>query len=339
MRKVTVLVVGENLQHRTLLASILSAFGIGAVLRAVSGAKALELFHHLRRRPERVGVAGLDLIIADWEMSQIDGAALLRWIRRHPDSPDPFLPFVAMTTAPSAGQVRAARDLGASLFIARPFTIEILCDRLDSLTGDRRDYVQIHDYFGPDRRHHQAPVALDRRGDDAVARPGVRLLVAPKRLAAKLGGRFEPEPECLSEARKKLHAWRHEVVVTAEKYLARAASRFAEIENTQDAAARALGLADLNQISHHLHDYGLSLGFPVVITLSRSLRQLTGQIDQADTGGLELVRAHLSALQAVLKAGPLGAGGKVERNLVHELDRANQKIARRSADRRLFGSG
>ena len=338
-RNVVVLVVGEELKARALLTSILSAFGIGTVLRAVSGANAVRLFHQMRRRPEQIGVSGLDLVFADWEMTQIDGAALLRWIRHHPDSPDPFLPFIAMSMAPSEDQVRAARDLGASQFIARPFTIEILRDRLDSLTGDRRDYVKIRDYFGPDRRHHDVPVALDLRGDDAVERPGVRHLVAPKRLADKLGGRFEPEPERLAEARKKLLAWQQEFVVTAERYLARAEIRFAEIERSRDAAARHRGLADLNRISHRLHGCGCSFGFPLVITLSRSLHQLTGQVHQVDTDYLELLRAHLDALQAVLSAGLRGEGGKVGRKLVHELHRANRKIAGGSPDRRSAGSG
>ena len=126
VERVAVLVVGEHLKTRTLLASILSAFGVGAVLRAFSGANALEMFQQIRRRPEQIGVSGLDLVIADWEMAQIDGAALLRWIRRHPDSPDRFLPFIAMGTSPSDDQVRAARDLGVNQFIAQPFSIETL---------------------------------------------------------------------------------------------------------------------------------------------------------------------------------------------------------------------
>ncbi len=337
--RVVVLVVGENLKTRSLLASILRAFGVGAVLRAGSGANAVELFHQMRRRPEQIGVSGVDLVIADWEMTQIDGAALLSWIRRHPDSPDRFLPFIAMGTGPSADQVRAARDLGASQFIAWPFSIETLCAHLDSLSNDTRNYVQIRDYFGPDRRHRDVPVALNQRCDDEADRPEVRRFVAPNRLTVKLGGRFAPDPERLDEARKELHVWQDEVVVTVENYLARAESRFTEIESTQDAAARHKGLADLNSISDRLHGYGGSFGFPLVITVSRSLYQLTGRTHEADTDYLELVRAHLDTLQAVLNVGLHSDGGKVGRKLVHELHRANRKFVQRSADRRSAGSG
>ncbi len=339
VERVAVLVVGEHLKTRTLLASILSAFGVGAVLRAFSCANALEMFQQIRRRPEQIGVSGLDLVIADWEMAQIDGAALLRWIRRHPKSPDPFLPFIAMSTEPSRDQVRAARDLGASQFIARPFSIEILREHLDSLTHDTRYYVQTPDYFGPDRRHHDVPVEVNRRSDDVADRPGVRHLAAPQRLAAKLGGRFEPDSEHLGEARKELDAWQGEFVVTVENYLARAASRFTEIESTQDAAARHNGLADLHSISDRLHGYGGSFGFPLVITVSRSLYQLTGQIHEVDSDYLELVRAHLDTLQAVLNVGLHSDGGKVGRKLVHELQRANRKFVQRCTDQRSTGAG
>ncbi len=49
-----------------------------------------------------------------------------------------FLPFIAMSASPSEDQVRAARDLGANQFITWPFSIEILCDHLDSFVRDTR---------------------------------------------------------------------------------------------------------------------------------------------------------------------------------------------------------
>ena len=339
LQSVVVLIVDESLKTRNLIGSILDSFGVGTVLPASSGAHALELFQQIRRHPDRIGVSGLDLVIADWEMTQIDGAALLRWIRRHPKSPDHFLPFIAMSTEPSNDQVRAARDLGASQFIARPITIEVLCDQLLSLTGKTRNFIKTRDYFGPDRRHHDIPVKVDLRCDDSAGRPGVRHLIAPNRLAAKLGGRFVPEPERLAEAQKKLNTWQREFVVTIQKYLARAESQFAVIEKNHDSAARHRVLANLNRISHQIHSYGRNFGFPLVITLARSLHQLTCQIEKIDIEYLELVRAHLDALQAVLNIGLRKDGGKVGRKLIQELFRANRKFVHHSPEQSLAGSG
>jgi len=339
LKSVVVLIVDESLKTRKLIASILDSFGVGTVLPASNGAHALEIFQQIRRNPDRIGVSGLDLIIADWEMTQIDGAALLRWIRRHPKSPDPYLPFIAMSTEPSKDQVRAARDLGASQFIARPITIEVLCDQLDSLAVNTRNFIKVRGYFGPDRRHHDIPVEVDLRCHDPAGRPGVRHLLAPNRLAAKLGGRFEPEPERLAEAQKKLDTWQREFVTTIQNYLARAESQFAVIEKNHDAEARHRGLANLNRIGHQIQSYGRNFGFPLVITLARSLHQLTCQIKTIDREYLELVRAHLDALQAVLSLGIKKDGGKVGRKLIQELFRANSKFVRSYPDERLAGSG
>ena len=95
----------------------------------------------------------------------------------------------------------------------------------------------------------------------------------------------------------------------------------------------------IRPLSHHLHAYGRSFGFPLVITLSQSLQQLTGQIDMVDTDTLVLVRAHLDALQAGLNVGLHDEGGKIGRKLVQELHRANREIVRRSPGRRSTGSG
>ncbi len=76
--RVVILVVDESPKTRALLGSIPSSLGVGTVLRAPNGGNALELIHEMRRRPERVGVSGIDLIIAEWDMARVDGRPLLR---------------------------------------------------------------------------------------------------------------------------------------------------------------------------------------------------------------------------------------------------------------------
>jgi len=66
---------------------------------------------------------------------------------------------------------------------------------------------------------------------------------------------------------------------------------------------------------------------------------LTCQIEKFDREYLELVRAHLDALQAVLSIGLRKDGGKVGRKLIQELFRANRKFVRSGTDERLAGSG
>lgn len=339
LRRVVALVVDDNLKTRALLSSILNSIGIGKVLRAFSGANALELIHEMRRRPERVGVSAVDLIISEWKMAQVDGAALLRWVRSHRESPDHFLPFIAISAAPLESQVQAARDLGANQFIARPYSVNILRDHIESLVHDGRNFIKSRDYFGPDRRFHDLPVEVNRRAEGQAERAGVRYLVPPRRLAAKVGGQLEIEPAALAEAENELEAWHDEFMVTVEAYLEDMASEFAKIRSTVDPEARHRGLDNLNRISRKLRDHGHSFGFPLVTTVSRSLHQLTRQTDAIEDDCLELVCAHLDTMRAVLVAELRSDGGKVGRELVQELQRANRSFVRSSPHRQLAGAG
>ncbi len=326
--RVVVLVVDENLKMRALLGSILSSLGVGTVLWAPSGVKAIELIHEMRRRPERFGVSGIDLIISEWDMAWVDGAALLRWIRHHPESPDRFLPFIAISATPSEERVKAARDLGANQFIARPFTVNSLCDHIDSLVRNDRRYVKTGEYFGPDRRFHDLPVAVDRRADSESEPVGVRFILPPRGLAAKVGGRLQVEPEMLAEAENELATWREEFVDTVRDYLDRLTREYTTIRVAEDALVRLAAPDRLGRIGRQLHGHGQSFGCPLVTTVARSLHQLTGQGHATGDDYLELLGTHLDTIRAVLSAEPPGDGGKVGRELVRELHRATRKFLR-----------
>ncbi len=326
--RVVILVVDESLKTRTLLGSILSSLGVGTVLRAPNGGNALELIHEMRHSPERVGVSGIDLIISEWDMARVDGAALLRWIRHHRESPDRFLPFIAMSATPSEERVKAARDLGANQFIARPYTVTGLCDQIDSLVRNDRGYVKTGDYFGPDRRFHDLPVEVDRRADSETEPIGVRFILPPRGLAAKVGGRLQVEPEMLTEAESELETWQQEFVATVQDYLDRLTCEYTAIYGAEDALARLAALDRLGRIGRQLRGHGQSFGFPLVTTVAHSLHQLTGQGHAPRDDYLELLGAHLDTIRAVLSAELRSDGGKVGRELVRELHRANRKFLR-----------
>ncbi len=333
LQRVVVMVADESLKTRTLLGSILASFGIGKVVRAVDGANALELIHEMRRHPERVGVTGIDLLISEWDMARVGGAELLRWVRHHRDSPDRFLPFIAMSAAPLEEQVTAARDLGANQFMARPYTVNGLCEHIDSLIRDDRIYVKTPDYFGPDRRLHDRPVATDRRADGGTKPAGVRFVPPPRGLTAKVGGRFRVEPEMLAKAEGELETWQQEFSATAQGLLDRLASEFAAIRSTDDALARHAALGRIGLISHQLHGHGHCFGFPMVTSVSRALHELASQSHDVGDELLGLVGAHIDTIRAVLSTELRSDGGKIGRELVGELQRANRKYLLNSAPR------
>ncbi len=339
LERVVVLIVDESLKTRALLGSILSSLGVGTVLRAPKGVDALELIHEMRRRPERVGVSGIDLIISEWDMARVDGAALLRWIRHHRESPNRFLPFIAMSATPSEKRVKAARDLGANQFIARPFTVDILCDHIDSLVRNDRRYVKTGEYFGPDRRFHDLPVEVDRRADSETEPVGVRFILPPRGLAAKVGGRLQVEPEMLAEAENELDTWQEEFIATVRDYLDRLTCEYTTIRGAEDALAGLAALDRLGRIGRQLHGHGQSFGFPLVATVARSLHKLTDQGHAPGDDYLELLGAHLDTIRTVLSAELRSDGGKVGRELVRELYRANRKFLRAPERSRPPGGG
>ena len=69
-----------------------------------------------------------DLVMADWNMPEMDGLELLRKIRAHPSWA--AVPVLMVTTESEIGQMSAALEAGATEYIMKPFTKEILEDKL-----------------------------------------------------------------------------------------------------------------------------------------------------------------------------------------------------------------
>jgi two-component system chemotaxis response regulator CheY len=69
-----------------------------------------------------------DLVMADWNMPVMDGLELLRKIRASVEFAR--VPVVMVTTEAEIDQMTAAMAAGATEYIMKPFTKEILADKL-----------------------------------------------------------------------------------------------------------------------------------------------------------------------------------------------------------------
>jgi len=69
-----------------------------------------------------------DLVMADWNMPIMDGLELLRKIRASPVFGK--APVVMVTTEAEVDQMTTALEAGATEYIMKPFTKEILADKL-----------------------------------------------------------------------------------------------------------------------------------------------------------------------------------------------------------------
>ncbi|VAX05015.1 hypothetical protein MNBD_ALPHA03-1908 [hydrothermal vent metagenome] len=164
LSRVSVLVVEDSQFIRSLIINSLRVMGIGSIQSVDHGAEAIDFIKLVDDDPMKAGMMGIDLIISDWEMSPVNGMMLLRWIRRHKDSPDRFIPFMMLTGYSEPKRVHEARDMGVNEFMSKPFTVNALADKLFSVINKPRQYVHTASYFGPDRRRQQIEIeGPDRR--------------------------------------------------------------------------------------------------------------------------------------------------------------------------------
>jgi len=70
----------------------------------------------------------MNLLLADWNMPEINGLDLLKRLRKNPELAS--LPVVMVTTETEVEQMSAALAAGANEYVMKPFTKEILVEKL-----------------------------------------------------------------------------------------------------------------------------------------------------------------------------------------------------------------
>jgi two-component system chemotaxis response regulator CheY len=73
----------------------------------------------------------IDLILLDWEMPELDGPGFLKAYR----SGGGRVPVIMMTTKNDPGEMMQVIELGANEYIMKPFTPEIMRDKITQVLG------------------------------------------------------------------------------------------------------------------------------------------------------------------------------------------------------------
>lgn len=73
-------------------------------------------------------ISPIDLAMVDWNMPGMDGLELLKKLRANPAYRE--VKIVMVTTESEAAQMSAALEAGANEYVMKPFTIDILLDKL-----------------------------------------------------------------------------------------------------------------------------------------------------------------------------------------------------------------
>jgi two-component system chemotaxis response regulator CheY len=142
LKKISALVVEDLHPMRTVIVSVLDAFGLGTIYEASNGERGYDLFQ--KHNP--------DIIITDWQMEPVDGLQMIRMIRKNKDSVNRLVPIIMMTGYSAIQRVTTARDLGTTEFLTKPFTGRDLAKRIDLIINRPRDFVETQTFFGPSRR-------------------------------------------------------------------------------------------------------------------------------------------------------------------------------------------
>jgi len=152
------LIVDDNVHMRKLVITILQAFGVNQVVEAPDAEKAWLMLRDVAP----------DVVILDWVLEGMSGIDLVKMIRSHPQSPNPFVPVIMLSGHTHADRVEEARDAGINEFLAKPVSVNAMMSRLVSVIENPRPFVRTSSYFGPCRRRHGEVYEGPERRSDAA---------------------------------------------------------------------------------------------------------------------------------------------------------------------------
>ena len=149
------MVVDDSSFAAEITSSALLGFGIKTRYSMRSAAEAIEVLRE----------AEVDLLVVDCEMPGMDGFELVHWLRRS-GPPNAFVPVIMTAGHIRRSMVVKGRDCGANFIITKPFSASSLLERIVWVARDGRPFLEVGEYFGPDRRFRDLePPAEERRSD------------------------------------------------------------------------------------------------------------------------------------------------------------------------------
>ncbi len=121
IKKIKILVVDDFATMRKVIRNLLKQSGFENVAEAEDGAIALQTLKSTK----------VDFVISDWNMPNMTGIDLLRAVRS--DNELNKLPFLMVTAESLKENVVEAVKAGVSDYIVKPFTHEVLGEKIDKI--------------------------------------------------------------------------------------------------------------------------------------------------------------------------------------------------------------
>jgi len=122
---VKIMVVDDSSTMRRIIKNTLNRLGYKDLLEAADGAEAWE---QMQQHKDEVGV-----LITDWNMPNMNGLELVKKVRSQPEFED--IPIIMVTTEGGKAEVITALKAGVNNYIVKPFTPQVLKDKLEAVLG------------------------------------------------------------------------------------------------------------------------------------------------------------------------------------------------------------
>jgi CheY-like chemotaxis protein len=335
-----VLLVEDNAYIRQTLEDLLRNFRFGRIATAKDGEEAID---YMKTLGSAGSIIAPDIIISDLVMSPINGLLFLRWTRTAKESSSRMAPFIMLSGAADEAYVHSARDLGATEFLAKPFSAGSVYSHLVKVIEQPRQFITTTKYFGPDRRRRKmdSPPKERRVKDekdvtivyspDKVVKPkapsDVWYFRLPNTLKEKAGGAgFKGAAEIpldfLEEAEQQLERAALDFTTWALDYVSKLTKLCAQALEADAEVGRGSYFGDINLLALELRGQGGTFGYPLISTFGKMLYNATLEGCREDDNALGIVKAHIDAMGAVLREKVSGDGGQVGRALLVSLKKA-----------------
>lgn len=116
-----VLVVDDFSTMRRIVKNLLKQIGYTDIEEAEDGVQALSKLQN----------GGFGLVVSDWNMPNMDGLDMLKAVRQEPAIKD--IPVLMVTAEAEKEKVITAIQAGVNNYVVKPFTGEILKEKLDKI--------------------------------------------------------------------------------------------------------------------------------------------------------------------------------------------------------------
>lgn len=123
-KDMAILIVDDYKTMLRIVRSLLQQLGFTNVDEATDGKSAFDM----------ISARSYGLVISDWNMQPMTGLDLLKKVRAN--APTANLPFIMVTAEARTENVVAARQAGVNNYIIKPFTQQVLKQKISAVLGE-----------------------------------------------------------------------------------------------------------------------------------------------------------------------------------------------------------